>query len=88
MNEQPATLREWLRQHAARDIPSHRLARALGVRVQQVEELLRAAPTAETLLNLNRLAQYRYLALTSRVWPDCPWLAWDTKLIGSRLPLT
>jgi hypothetical protein len=73
MNEQPATLREWLAQHAAGDIPPHRMARALGVRVQKVEEPLLAAPTAEVLLNLNRLAQYHYLALTNRVWPNCPW---------------
>ncbi len=79
MNEQPASIRDWLIQQSAGDIPLHRIARALGVSHQKAGELLNAAPTAETLLNLNRLAQVRHLALANRVWPNCPWLAWETK---------
>jgi hypothetical protein len=79
MNEQSSSIRDWLVQQVAGNIPLHRMARALGVSVQKVEELFQAVPTTETLLNLNWLAQYRYLALTSRVWPDCPWLDWDTR---------
>jgi len=59
------------------DITPHHIARALGVNRSEVEPLLSAAPTAEALLNLNRLAQVRHLALANRVWPNCSWLAWE-----------
>ena len=55
------------------------MARALGVGLAEVETLLQAAPTAEGLLNLNRLAQYRHLALAHRVWPQCTWLEWPNE---------
>jgi hypothetical protein len=71
MKDQPSSIRDWLVHQSAGDIPLYRIARALGVSPQKAEELLQAAPTAEALLNLNRLAQYRHLALANRVWPNC-----------------
>jgi hypothetical protein len=40
---------------ATRDIPLYQIASALGVRPAVTEDLLKAAPTAEALLNLNRV---------------------------------
>lgn len=77
INAQPSTVRAWLTERGITDIELHHIARALGVNHSEVEPLLSAAPTAETLLNLNRLAQVRHLALANRVWPNCSWLAWE-----------
>jgi len=79
MSETFSTIQAWLVSRAKRDIPLYQIARALGVRPAVAEELLKAAPTAEALLNLNRLAQYRHLALANRVWPHCTWLAWENR---------
>ncbi len=77
INAQPATIQAWLTERGATDLTPHHIARALGVKRSEVESLLSAAPTAEALLNLNRLAQVRHLALANRVWPNCSWLAWE-----------
>ncbi len=79
MNETFPTIQAWLTSHATRDIPLCQIARALDVRPAAAEDLLKAAPTADALLNLNRLAQYRHLALANRVWPNCTWLAWENR---------
>ncbi len=79
MNETFPTIQAWLTSRATRDIPLYQIARALGVRLAAAEDLLKSAPTAEALLNLNRLAQYRHLALANRVWPHCTWLAWENR---------
>jgi len=79
INAQPATLRAWLTERDIVDITPHHIARALGVKRSEVESLLSAAPTAEALLNLNRLAQVRHLVLANRVWPNCSWLAWENR---------
>jgi len=73
----PTTIREWVLQKAGRDVPLHHLARALGVNREHATALLDAAPTAESLLELNHLAQLHLLALTHRAWPHCFWFAWD-----------
>ncbi|MFC1961136.1 hypothetical protein ACFLYO_10540 [Chloroflexota bacterium] len=75
----PETIRAWLNQQGAADVPLHHIGRALGIRRQEVETLLQSAPTAEVLLYLNRLAQYRHLALVDRVWPNCTWLEWSSR---------
>ncbi len=75
----PTTIREWVLQKAGRDVPLHHLARALGINRERAEVLLDAAPTVESLLELNRLAQLRLLALTHRVWPHCPWFDWNQR---------
>jgi hypothetical protein len=49
------------------DMTPHHIARALGAKRSEVEPLLSAAPTAEALLNLNRLAQIKHWALANRV---------------------
>jgi len=77
INAQPATIRSWLTERGVTDITPHHIARALGVKRSEVEPLLSTAPTAEALLNLNRLAQVKHLALANRVWPNCSWLAWE-----------
>jgi hypothetical protein len=79
INAQPATIRAWLTERGKADITPHHIARALGVKRSEVDPLLSAAPTAETLLNLNRRAQVRHLALANRVWPNCSWLAWENR---------
>jgi hypothetical protein len=79
MNDTFPTIQAWLLARTTRDIPLYQIARALGVRPSAAEDLLNAAPTADTLLNLNRLAQYRHLALANRVWPNCTWLAWENR---------
>ncbi len=81
MNDTFPTIQAWLTSRATRDIPLHQIACALGVRPAAAEDLLKAAPTADALLNLNRLAQYRHLALANRVWPNCTWLAWENRNI-------
>ncbi len=55
------------------ETPLRFIARALGFSVSEVQGLLRLPPTAERLLELNRLSQYRHLALANRVWPNCTW---------------
>ncbi|MBE2196869.1 MAG: hypothetical protein IAE83_22050, partial [Anaerolinea sp.] len=75
----PTTIREWVLQKAGRDVPLHHLARALGVSRESATALLDAAPTVESLLELNRLAQLHLLALTHRVWPHCPWFDWSQR---------
>lgn len=77
MNAQPATISAWLTDRGVTGITPHHVARALGVKLPEVEPLLSAAPTAEMLLNLNRLARTKHLALANRVWPNCSWLAWE-----------
>ncbi len=72
----PATIRDWLAQHGVGDVSLHHIARTLGKSHQVTEALLQNPVTSETLLNLNRLAQYRHLALANRVWPHCTWLEW------------
>jgi hypothetical protein len=78
-SETPDTIRAWLVQQGAADVPCHHMARALGVGLAEVETLLQVAPTAEGLLNINTLAQYRHLALAHRVWPHCTWLEWPNE---------
>ncbi|MFC1960233.1 hypothetical protein ACFLYO_05950 [Chloroflexota bacterium] len=70
------TIGIWLDQQGAADAPLHHIARALGTGRQETEALLQVPPTAEALLNLNRLAQVRHFALAHRVWPNCTWLDW------------
>lgn len=77
INAQPATIRAWLTERGVADVAPHHIAWALRVKRSEVEPLLSAAPTAEALLNLNRLAQVRHLALANRVWSNCSWLAWE-----------
>lgn len=77
INAQPSTVRAWLTERGITDIELHHIARALGMNRSEVEPLLSAAPTTKALLNLNRLAQVRHLALANRVWPNCSWLAWE-----------
>jgi len=79
VNQQPATIQAWLTERGVTDLTSHHIARALGLKRSEVEPLLSIAPTAEALLNLNRLAQVRHLALANRVWPNCSWLAWENR---------
>ena len=55
------------------ETPLRFVARALGLKLSEVEALLKLPPTAERLLELNRLSQYRHLALANRVWPHCTW---------------
>ncbi|MBE2194401.1 MAG: hypothetical protein IAE83_09505 [Anaerolinea sp.] len=73
----PTTIREWVLQKTGRDVPLHHLARALGVSRERATALLDAAPTAESLLELNHLAQLHLLALTDRAWPHCSWFEWE-----------
>ncbi|MFC1959435.1 hypothetical protein ACFLYO_01875, partial [Chloroflexota bacterium] len=77
--EQPETIRAWLDQQGAADAPLHHIARALGTGRQETEALLQSPLTAKALLNLNRLALYRHLALVHRVWPNCAWFDWDNE---------
>ncbi len=62
--------------------PLHLLARALGLKVAEVEGLLKSPVSAQALLNLNRLAQQRHLALAKRVWPHCTWFDWRVERQG------
>src|SRR5258708_20728390 len=59
--------------------PMRLIARALGVKTQEAQILLKQPTTAEALLKLHTLAQYRYLAIANRVWPILPWLDWNHK---------
>jgi len=82
-NPPVSTIQEWLAHHFPKEPPSlNHIARALGVKRSEVPVLMNAAPTAEALLHLNQLAQYRHLALANRVWPHCTWLDWHTKEKG------
>jgi hypothetical protein len=86
-NQPPATIRAWLAQRGVTDLPEHHVARALGVKRSEVETLLSAAPTAQALLNLNRLAQVKHMALANRVWPNCTWLAWENRHNAQQPPV-
>jgi len=74
-----ATIQAWLTERSRADIQPHHIARALGVKRTELNTLLSAEPTVEALLNLNRLAQLRHLALANRVWPNCTWLDWRNR---------
>lgn len=77
--QQFATIQAWLSDRTETTIQTHHIARALGIKRSEVDTLLAAAPTADALLNLNRLAQLRHLALANRVWPNCTWLDWRNR---------
>src|SRR5512136_2604304 len=77
----PATvwdlIARYLPQKAA--TPLRFLACALGVDNPTAQRLLNQSPTAKVLFDLNRRAQYRYLAIVRRTWPHCPWLDWQVR---------
>ncbi len=64
------------------ETPLRFIARALGLKVAGVESLLKSPISAETLLNLNRMAQQRHLAVANRVWPHCTWFDWRVERQG------
>ncbi len=64
------------------ETPLRLIARALGLKVAEVEGLMKSPVNAKALLNLNRLAQYRHLAIANRVWPHCTWFDWRVECRG------